>query len=104
MRGPGAEAVRLNAYVKQDTSKIVLHLVNYAVPLLLPDAETNAAPAGPLRVRVDLPEGRTACAALGCGPDDPEFPVAVRQDGRTATVEWPSLKVYGALTLSIAAG
>lgn len=101
--GPGAENVRLNACLKAGTEdRLVVHLVNYAVPLLRPEEPAVAAPAGPLRVRLALPSGCTAAEARGYSPDGAEGPVQVAVAGGTAEMQWPSLKIYGAVALTLA--
>jgi len=101
-QGPGAESVRLNAFLKAEA--LVLHLVNYAVPLLRPQDEAVPSPAGPLRVRLPLPPGLAIAQARAYSPDEEERRVEVAVADGAAEFEWSSLKVYGAVRFTLTRG
>ncbi len=101
-QGPGAESVRIHAFLNAEA--LVLHLVNYAVPLLRPQDEAVPSPAGPLRVRLPLPPGLAIAQARAYSPDEEERPVEVAVAAGAAEFEWSSLKVYGAVRFTLTRG
>ncbi len=101
--GPGAENVRLNAFIKaRGEDLLVVHLVNYAVPLLRPEEPPVPAPAGPLRIRLPLPRGFTVAETHTYSPDGAKGPAQPTAGEETLEFKWPSLKVYGAVALGLA--
>jgi hypothetical protein len=89
------EFVRLAAYADDPAApgRIVLHLVNYAVPL-----GVNAAPVQEIRdvkVNLPLPQGRHAASLVMAVPGEADRTLPVRTESGRAIFVIPSLRIYG---------
>jgi len=78
---------------------LVVHLVNLTNPMMMKGPARELIPAGPWRVRVDLPDGRrprrATLAVAG-------RPIRVRRTGRTAEVTVPSVLDWEAVAIELA--
>ena len=95
-------AVGVNGYAKPSwagPSEIILHVVNYSVPL----GRSSAAPPEPvpdLTARVPLPHGWRADSARAFSPVDKEdLRVTLRQEGSVAVLRLPKLYLYQAIRI-----
>ena len=88
----GFRQVWFNAFRPLDgAADIVLHVVNYGVPL--GEDETELTLREDLRVQVPLPEGRRIQSAMVYDPDVPA-PVEIAPTGQTGSLNLPPLGVY----------
>lgn len=95
---PGASPARFNAF--RGPGRLLLHAVNYGVPLGLP-----AAPAGPapeMRLRVPLPAGTRAVSVRAFDPEQPQAAEVegVMRDGR-CELTLSGLRVYRVLEIRL---
>ena len=97
----GSEAVRFNAFIHPDEGFLMLHVLNYDVPLGIPadpvEDKSN------LILSVPLPEGATATSAEAYDPDkaQPEALDVQMADGR-AELTLPDLHIYKAIKIEVA--
>ncbi len=94
---PGS--LKVNAYVKPDSSRVVVHLVNYEVPLGRDSTEPPTA-QGQLTLRVPLPEGKRPSRAVLIDPDG-EFggELPMRVDDGVATLTVPGVYTYAVVSI-----
>jgi len=92
-------SLRVNAYAKPDGSRVVVHLVNYEVPLGRNSTEPPT-PQPQLALRVPLPEGMEPTGAALIDPDgkfDGELRMAVDDGVTTLTV--PGVYTYAVVSI-----
>jgi len=97
-----APYVRVNAFGAVDKAggRLVLHVVNYHVPL---GAEADPlTPARDVRLDVPLPAGARVASARTFAPDEAEpIPLAVQTANGRAQVALPALRIYRVVELTL---
>jgi len=96
----GSEAVRFNAFVHLDEGFLMLHVLNYDVPLGVD--EEPVADKSNLTLSIPLPEGAKATSAQAYDPDQaqPETLAVRTADGR-AELTLPDLRIYKAVKIQV---
>lgn len=98
--GRATDGVRLATYRSADGQRLILHLVNYHVPLGVEPAPVETVPD--LTLAVPLPEGRALDGFRVLSPDRPPPPATeVTVSAGVATVRLPQLRVYAVVELRV---
>jgi len=100
-RGDGqpTAGIRLATYRSTDGRRLILHLVNYNVPLGVEPLPVEAA--ADLAVAVPLPRGRTLAGFRVLSPDPPSPAAEVTVSAGVATVRIPQLRIYAVVELQV---
>ena len=96
----GSEAVRFNAFVHPDEGFVMLHVLNYDVPLGV-DEETVEGKSN-LALSIPLPEGAKATAVTAYDADQEQaqtLPVQTANGRAHFTV--PDLHIYKAIKIEV---